>query len=116
MPCAELKKLPFVESVGFAQNAIGTSDGYMGWGRGNDEHQMSLQVLPCDYEYTQTMGLKILEGRNFNEADMKTGAYVLNKAAMQQYNGLPWATLSVVRTNGDLRQTTSLWASATTSS
>ena len=25
---AELKKLPFVESVGFAQNAIGTSDGY----------------------------------------------------------------------------------------
>ena len=84
----ELKKLPFVESVGFAQSAIGTSDQYMGWGRGNDEHQMSLQVLPCDYEYTQTMGLKILEGRNFNEADMKTGAYVLNKAAMQQYKWL----------------------------
>ena len=34
------------------------------------------------------MGLKILEGRNFNEADMKTGAYVLNKAAMQQYKWL----------------------------
>ena len=84
----ELKKLPFVESVGFAQSAIGTSDQYMGWGRGNDEHQMSLQVLPCDYEYTQTMGLKILEGRNFNEADMKTGAYVLNKAAMAQYKWL----------------------------
>lgn len=84
----ELKKLPFVESVGFAQSAIGTSDQYMGWGRGNDEHQMSLQVLPCDYEYTQTMGLNILEGRNFNEADMKTGAYVLNKAAMQQYKWL----------------------------
>ena len=84
----ELKKLPFVESVGFAQSAIGTSDQYMGWGRGNDEHQMSLQVLPCDYEYTQTMGLKILEGRNFNEADMNTGAYVLNKAAMAQYKWL----------------------------
>ena len=84
----ELKKLPFVESVGFAQSAIGTSDQYMGWGRGDDEHQMSLQVLPCDYEYPQTMGLKILEGRNFNEADMKTGAYVLNKAAMQQYKWL----------------------------
>lgn len=84
----ELKKLPFVESVGFAQSAIGTSDQYMGWGRGDDEHQMSLQVLPCDYEYPQTMGLKIQEGRNFNEADMKTGAYVLNKAAMQQYKWL----------------------------
>lgn len=84
----ELKKLPFVENVGFAQKAIGSGDQYMGWGRGSGEHQMSLQVLPCDYEYPQTMGLKILEGRNFNEADMKTGAYVFNKAAMQQYKWL----------------------------
>lgn len=84
----ELKKLPFVENVGFAQKAIGSGDQYMGWGRGSGEHQMSLQVLSCDYEYPQTMGLKILEGRNFNEADMKTGAYVLNKAAMQQYKWL----------------------------
>ena len=85
---AELKKLPFVESVGFAQNAIGTSDGYMGWGRGDDEHRMALQVLPCDYEYLRTMQLKITEGRDFRESDMKTGAYVLNKAAMAQYKWL----------------------------
>ena len=85
---AELKKLPFVESVGFAQNAIGTSDGYMSWGRGVNEHQMTLQVLPCDYEYLRTMQLKITEGRDFREADMKTGAYVLNEAAMKQYKWL----------------------------
>ena len=85
---AELKKLPFVESVGFAQNAIGTSDGYMGWGRGDGDHHMALQVLPCDYEYLRTMQLKIVEGRDFHESDMKTGAYVLNKAAMAQYKWL----------------------------
>ena len=85
---AELKKLPFVESVGFAQNAIGTSDGYMGWGRGNGDHHMVLQVLPCDYEYLRTMQLKITDGRDFRESDMKTGAYVLNKAAMAQYKWL----------------------------
>ena len=85
---AELKKLPFVENVGFAQNAIGTSDGYMGWGRGDDEHHMVLQVLPCDYEYLRTMQLKIVEGRDFRESDMKTGAYVLNKTAMAQYKWL----------------------------
>ncbi|WP_295367421.1 FtsX-like permease family protein [uncultured Prevotella sp.] len=85
---AELKKLPFVESVGFAQNAIGTSDGYMGWGRGDNEHHMVLQVLPCDYEYLRAMQLKIAEGRDFRESDMKTGAYVLNKAAMAQYKWL----------------------------
>ena len=85
---AELKKLPFVESVGFAQNAIGSGDNYMGWGRGDGEHHVSLQVLPCDYDYLRTMQLKIVEGRNFNESDMKTGAYVLNKAAMTQYKWL----------------------------
>ena len=61
---AELKKLPFVESVGFAQNAIGSGDNYMGWGRGDGEHRVSLQVLPCDYEYLRTMQLKIVEGRD----------------------------------------------------
>lgn len=85
---SELKKLPFVESVGYAQNAIGTSDGYMSWGRGDNEHQMTLQVLPCDYEYLRTMQLEITEGRDFREADMKTGAYVLNEAAMKQYKWL----------------------------
>ena len=85
---AELKKLPFVESVGYAQNAIGTSDGYMSWGRGDNEHQMTLQVLPCDYEYLRTMQLEITDGRNFRESDMKTGAYVLNEAAMKQYKWL----------------------------
>ena len=85
---AELKKLPFVESVGFAQNAIGTSDGYMGWGRGDNEHHMVFQVLPCDYEYLRTMQLKITEGRDFRESDMKTGAYVLNMTAMAQYKWL----------------------------
>lgn len=85
---SELKKLPFVESVGYAQNAIGTSDGYMSWGRGDNEHQMTLQVLPCDYEYLRTMQLEITEGRNFRESDMKTGAYVLNEAAMKQYKWL----------------------------
>ena len=96
---AELKKLPFVESVGFAQNAIGTSDGYMGWGRGDDEHHMVLQVLPCDYEYLRTMQLKITEGRDFRESDMKTGAYVLNKTAMAQYKWLVVGD-SIGRRNG----------------
>ena len=85
---AELKKLPFVESVGFAQKAIGSGDNYMGWGRGDGDRHMALQVLPCDYEYLRTMQLKIVEGRDFRESDMKTGAYVLNKAAMAQYKWL----------------------------
>ena len=56
--------------VGFARNAIGASDTYMGWGRGRDDKQMSLQVIPCDYNYLRTMGLKIAEGRDFRESDI----------------------------------------------
>ena len=85
---AELKKLPFVESVGFAQNAIGTRDSYMGWGRGSGEKQMSFQVLPCDYGYLSTMGIKIVEGRDFKLTDKNTGAYVANQAMMRQYSWL----------------------------
>ena len=85
---AELLKLPFVEDVGYAESTIGTRDGYMAWGRGEGDKQMSLEVIPCDYNYPRTMGLKIAEGREFRESDMKSGAYVLNKAAMQQYSWL----------------------------
>ncbi len=85
---AELLKLPFVEDVGYAESSIGTHDGFMAWGRGEGDKQMSLEVVPCDYNYPRTMGLKIAEGREFRESDMKSGAYVLNKAAMQQYSWL----------------------------
>lgn len=85
---AELLKLPFVEDVGYAESSIGVHDGFMSWGRGEGDKQMSLEVVPCDYNYPRTMGLKIAEGREFRESDMKSGAYVLNKAAMQQYSWL----------------------------
>ena len=59
----------------------------MGGGRGDSEHKMSFQVLPCDYHFLRTMGLKMVDGRDFKESDMKTGAYVVNRALMNQY---PW--------------------------
>ena len=83
----ELGKLPFVESVGFAQFAVGASDNYMGWGRGNGEHSMSFNVLPCDYGYLATMGIKVLQGRDFTPNDKNKGAYIANQAMMKQY---PW--------------------------
>lgn len=84
---AELSKLPFVENVGFAQNAIGTSDEYMSWGRGDGDKLVSMTVIPCDYNYLRTMGIKVIAGRDFNESDSTKGAYVANRAFMQTY---PW--------------------------
>ncbi len=84
---AELSKLPFVENVGYAQNAIGAGDSYMGWGRGNADKHVSMSVVPCDYNYLRTMGIKIIAGRDFNESDSIKGAYVANRAFMKMY---PW--------------------------
>ena len=85
---AELQKLPYVESVGYAQDAIGVGDQYMGWFRGNGDKSMNMQVMLCDPGYLHTMGLKIEEGRDFNESDSQTGAYILNRTMMDKYKWL----------------------------
>lgn len=84
----ELQKLACVESVGFAQSAIGSTDGYMGWGRGAKDHHMNMQVVICDTAYVKTMGLKIEEGRNFRSSDATTGAYIANRTLMNRYKWL----------------------------
>ena len=85
---AELQKLPYVESVGYAQDAIGIGDQYMGWFRGNGDKSMNMQVMLCDPGYLHTMGLKIEEGRDFKESDSQTGAYILNRTMMDKYKWL----------------------------
>ena len=85
---AELQKLPFVKAVGFAQNAIGAGDVYMGWGRGDGDRRMKFSVVPCDDGYLRTMGLHVAEGRDFRESDMKTGAYIVNRTMMKKYDWL----------------------------
>lgn len=85
---AELQKLPYVESVGYAQDAIGAGDQYMGWFRGNGDKSMNMQVMLCDPGYLRTMGLKIEEGRDFKESDSQTGAYILNRTMMDKYKWL----------------------------
>lgn len=87
---AELEKLPFVESVAFGSDALGDSDVYMSWGRGEDngEHHVQFYVLPVDPNYLKTMQINIIEGRDFEEHDTETGAFILNKCMMEQYDWL----------------------------
>lgn len=84
----ELKQLPVVESVGFAQEVPGTSDLYMRWGRSTGESLMTFNVLPCDEEFLTTMGIRIVDGRKFRSADNNTGAYIINKTMMKRYDGI----------------------------
>ena len=73
---SEVLKLTGVEEVSFSEFVIGTQDTYMGWGRGDDEHQVSFVCMPCDWRYLRTMGIEVEEGRDFQEHDQDV--YIIN--------------------------------------
>lgn len=83
----ELRRLPFVESTAYGATELGDGDLYMRWGRGEGDRGMNFYVIVVDKDYLRTMGIPVVEGRDFNEADGK-GAYIANRAMMKQYDWL----------------------------
>ncbi len=59
---------------------------------GDDDETQLLNVIYADYDFVQTLGLEIVEGRNFSRdvASDKTGAFILNEAAMKE---LGWTSV-----------------------
>ena len=81
---SELMQLPGVEEVGYSCFVLGSSDSYMGWGRADNDHTVTFTCMPVDWRYLPTMGIRIVEGRNFNEHD--ADCYVINEAAHRQWS------------------------------
>jgi len=52
----------------------------------NDEHTTSIQVWDVDHDYIQTLGMEIIEGRDFSrEFATDTEAAIINEAAVKQF-------------------------------
>lgn len=83
---SEMLSLTGVENVTFSQFPIGTRDGYMSWGRKDNDHEIRTTVMPVDFNYLRTMGIRIIEGRDFNEHDGTEEIYIINEAARQQWD------------------------------
>ncbi len=81
---SELMQLTGVEEVSFSQFKIGTNDSYMGWGRGDSDHHINFTCIPVDWHYLRTMGIEVIEGRDFNEHD--EGVLIINEAARKQWD------------------------------
>lgn len=79
----ELEQLPCVQSVSFSQFNLGTSDGYMTWGRGHGDKYYNFSVFPVDWKFLRTYGIDIVEGRDFKESD--GDVYIINEAMKRQY-------------------------------
>lgn len=87
----ELTKIEGVENVSYSRFAIGTTDRYMAWSRTRNDGDdiIVFTVMPVDKNYIKTMGIDILQGRDF-EAKDSVGAFIANEAAMKAY---PWLKL-----------------------
>jgi putative ABC transport system permease protein len=81
---SELMQQMGVVDVAFSQYALGFSDSYMTWGRGDKDHKIQYTVLPVDCHYLRAMGIKVIEGRDFTEHD--GDCYIINEAARKKWN------------------------------
>ncbi len=59
------------------------SNNFLGWPGKPDEQKVLFTTIATEYDYTKTMGIRILEGRDFSEQFASdTAAIIVNKAAM----------------------------------
>ena len=93
----ELMLVGGVADVSYSRFVLGSQDGYMGWGRGDDDHKITFTSLPVDYHYLRTMGIKVIEGRDFNEHD--SDVYIINETARRQWS---WVELEKPLLQNDL--------------
>jgi ABC-type antimicrobial peptide transport system permease subunit len=81
----ELLHSGVVSSVTKSNSAITqiNSNNFLGWPGKPDDLRVIFATIAVDYDYTRTMGIKILEGRDFSE-DFKsdTASIIINKAAL----------------------------------
>jgi putative ABC transport system permease protein len=81
----ELLNSGVVESVTRANSAITeiNSNNFLGWPGKPEDLRVIFTTIVSEYDYTKTMGIRLLEGRDFSE-DFKSdsSAIVINKAAL----------------------------------
>ncbi len=93
---AELMQQSGVSDVSFSRFVLGAQDGYMGWGRADNDHQITFTSMPVDWHYLRTMGIKVIEGRDFTEHD--GDCYIINEAARRQWS---WVEIDKKLLDGD---------------
>ncbi|ELR70222.1 putative ABC transporter permease [Fulvivirga imtechensis AK7] len=82
----ELEASGDVESVTKSNSAITSinSNNFLGWPGKPEDLRVIFTTIVADYDYSKTMGIKILEGRDFSkDFGSDTSAIIINKAALE---------------------------------
>lgn len=94
----ELEAQPWVESVAYGQFDLGSQDWYMQWVSSDENgERISYTVICVDYKYLRTMGIKMVEGRDFNASDK--GAFIINESTKKLWKHEVGAPLSTKEEN-----------------
>ena len=81
----ELERLPWVESVAYGMSEPGDADQFMQWGANyKGGVRRDFYMLPSNKDLPRTLGIEIIEGRDFNESD-KNGAYIISESTARRY-------------------------------
>lgn len=81
----ELEQSGYVESVTRANSAITdiNSNNFLGWPGKPEAQRVIFTTIATEYDYAKTMGIKVLQGRDFSkDFTTDTAAIVINKAAL----------------------------------
>ena len=101
----KLKSFPGIEEITFGENLLSSSDDmYMGWGRPFKGGNINFKVFPVHYTFLKTMGIDIIEGRDFRQKDSNTqnGVFIFNESAKNKYDLKLGEYVNAVRGDGEI--------------
>jgi len=86
----EIEKIPGVMSVSYSLFELGMDDLYMMWINNSNDSTRTIMntVMPVDWKYMHTLGIDIIEGRDFRRNDK--GVYICNLATKKSFS---WVSL-----------------------
>lgn len=83
---SELVDDPQIKDITWADGDI-VSTGKMGWGRMYKGEQVNFQCYPVSWNFLRFMGIPVVEGRDFTQADeqCENGVFIFNEAAKNKF-------------------------------
>lgn len=81
----ELKSFSGIADVTYAANALSTANNYNGWNAQFNGEKIMFQWIPVDPSFIDVMNIQVSEGRGFREDDKKTGKYIFNEKAKNEF-------------------------------
>ncbi len=81
-----LKMSPLVKDITWANGDL-VANSRMGWGRDFKGEVINFQCYPVSWNFLRVMGIDVIEGRDFSQADelSENGVFIFNKAARDDF-------------------------------